>query len=427
MTNRRPRMLSVHDALALPQLRRLSPADRAALEVVSLVLPFRVNSYVVDELIDWDSVPEDPIYQLTFMQRDMLNEAHYRALTSSREANGGEATKDVISRIRRQLNPHPDGQVTLNVPSTQAGQLAGVQHKYRETCLLFPKGGQTCHAYCTYCFRWPQFVGDDDLRFVIRESHLFHEYLAAHDEITDVLFTGGDPLVMSTHRLARYVDPLLTENYRHISSIRIGTKSLTYWPYRFTTDDDADELLRLFEKVVSHGKHLAVMAHVSHPRELETSSAREAVRRVRATGAEIRTQAPLVRHVNDSAVTWSRKWREEVRQGCIPYYMFVARETGASPYFRVPLYEALGIFREAFSRVSGLARTVRGPCMSTTAGKIVIDGITQIDGDDVFVLSFIQAREPDRVRRPFFAKLHREATWFDQLVPATSHDEPFFE
>ena len=81
----------------------------------------------------------------------------------------------------------------------------GIQHKYKETVLVFPTGGQTCHAYCTFCFRWAQFIGDNDLKFATDESKRFQEYIKQHKEITDVLFTGGDPMVMSYQKLKAYL------------------------------------------------------------------------------------------------------------------------------------------------------------------------------------------------------------------------------
>lgn len=132
--------------------------------------------------------------------------------------------------------------------------------------LIFPRQGQTCHAYCTYCFRWPQFVGESDLRIATDDIATTSAYLRAHPEVTSALITGGDPMVMSTEVLRRYVEPLL--EIESVQSIRIGTKSLAFWPYRFLTDRDADDVLRLFEKVVASGRHLALMAHFTHPQEL---------------------------------------------------------------------------------------------------------------------------------------------------------------
>ncbi len=407
--------------------QRLGPDLREAVSVVSQVLPFRVNAHVAESLIDWSRVPDDPIFQLTFPQRGMLDPDDYAALR--RLLARGAATEEIrahANTIRRNLNPHPGGQLTHNVPSLNGRPLPGLQHKYRETVLFFPCGGQTCHAYCTYCFRWAQFVSLPDLKFEAREADDLVAYLRAHPEVTDVLVTGGDPLVMKTRVLRRYIEPLLAADLAHVRNIRIGTKSLAYWPQRFVTDDDADDLLRLFDEVVAAGRHLAVMGHYSHPVELDPAVAREAIRRVRATGAAIRTQAPLIRRVNDRPDAWADMWRTAVELGVIPYYMFIERDTGPKRYFEVPLVRAYEIFRAAYRGVSGLARTVRGPSMSAFPGKIRILGISEVADQRVFVLDMIQARKPRWVRRPFFAKFDPTATWLDDLEPAFA-DTFFFE
>jgi len=89
---------------------------------------------------------------------------------------------------------------------------------------------------------------------------------------------------------------------------RIGTKALVYWPQRFVSDDDADDLLELFDEVEAAGRHLAVMGHYSHPVELDPAISHEAVRRVRNTGVQIRMQGPLIRHVNDDSEAWATLW-----------------------------------------------------------------------------------------------------------------------
>jgi KamA family protein len=330
-------------------------------------------------------------------------------------------------RIQWRLNPHPAGQIELNVPHWKGEPLPGMQHKYRETVLFFPRQGQTCHSYCTYCFRWPQFVGIDSLQFASRDAEKLVGYLGENTEVSDVLFTGGDPLVMKASVLRRYIEPLLAKELSHITSIRIGTKAVGYWPYRFLTDKDADELLRLFEKVHKSGRQLALMAHYCHPRELETKPARTALRRIISTGAVVRCQAPLVRHVNDDPRVWAELWRTEVKLGAVPYYMFVERDTGAKSYFEVPLAEAHDIFRRAYNRVSGLARTVRGPSMSATPGKVVILGIAEVAGEKVFVLQLEQGRDPAWVRKPFFAKFNPRATWLSDLEPAFGQKEFFYQ
>lgn len=412
---------------AIPQLARLSAAVLHEMRVVSSVLPFRVNDYVVDELIDWDRVPDDPMFRLVFPQREMLAPADFDAI--DRLLRAGAPPRDVSETVRAiqvRLNPHPAGQRELNVPHRGGEPLAGIQHKYRETVLFFPSAGQTCHAYCGYCFRWPQFVGQGELRFAAREAGTLVDYLHAHPAVTSVLLTGGDPLVMRTAVLRRYLDPLLAANVPQLASIRIGTKSVAWWPARFE-GRDGDDLLRLFEQVVRAGKTLALMAHYSHPRELETRAAQTALRRILSTGAVVRCQAPIVRGVNDDPQTWAALWRRQVQLGAVPYYMFVARDTGAHRHYEVPLVRAHAMYRDALAQVSGLARTVRGPSMSATPGKVVVDGVASVQGQEVFVLRLLQARDPAWVGRPFFAELDPRASWLDDLRPAFGEAEFFWE
>ena len=412
----------------LPQFSLLTPEEQFALRVVGQVLPFRVNNYVVNELIDWTRVPDDPIFQLTFMQEGMLKPDHFNMVADALKRGVPKIELNrLVSRIRMALNPHPAGQKTANVPRLDDEPIEGLQHKYRETCLVFPRNAQTCHSYCTFCFRWPQFVGMKDLKFATDEARRFMAYLAMHREITDVLFTGGDPMVMNARNLEAYLEPLLAPEFDHIQNIRIGTKSVAYWPHRYVNDRDADDVLRLFDRVVKAGKHLAVMAHYNHWVEFSTPVARKAIQRIRNTGAEIRTQSPLIKNINDDPAVWTRMWKEQVGLGCIPYYMFIERNTGAKHHFAVPLARAFSIYRDAYRQVSGLARTVRGPSMSAYPGKVLVHGVARLHNQRVFVLSLIQARNPDHVKQPFFAKYDEQATWLNELAPALGENRFFFE
>ncbi len=398
--------------------------ERLRIRAVATVLPFRTNAYVVDELIDWSAVPDDPIYRLVFPQEDMLPETDVSRLANLlRDGAPPKQLQAAANEVRMRLNPHPAGQLELNVPRVGMEPVPGIQHKYGETVLFFPKQGQTCHAYCTYCFRWAQFIGEPDLKMASDDVDGLIAYLKDHPQVTTVLFTGGDPMIMGEPVLRRYLEPLL--QVEQIESIRIGTKSLAYWPGRFVTDPDADATCKLFAEVVQAGKSLAFMAHFSHPREMESPVVETAVRRVQESGAVIRTQAPLIRSINDTPETWARMWRRQSTMGMIPYYMFVERDTGPQDYFAVPLATAFEIFRDAYAQVSGLCRTVRGPSMSATPGKVCVDGVAEIAGQRVFVLHLIQARNPDLVGRPFFARFDPDAVWLDDLRPAFADRFPF--
>ncbi|NER52624.1 MAG: lysine 2,3-aminomutase [Symploca sp. SIO1A3] len=428
MQSKKIKFYQAKDIKNLEQLSKFSFKERFQMQAVASVLPFRTNNYVIEELIDWNNVPDDPIFRLTFTHPEMLPSQELNYVYQLLEENTSQKElREAVNQIRRRLNPHPAGQKQYNVPTLNGEPVPGIQHKYRETVLIFPTAGQTCHAYCTFCFRWPQFVGLDDLTFATRESGIFQQYLQQHQEVTDVLLTGGDPMTMKTRQIALYIEPLLEPEFDHIQTIRIGTKSLAYWPYRYVTDPDADDLLRLLEKAVQRGKHVAIMGHYEHWKELDTPIAQEAIRRIRSTGAQIRTQAPVIRHINDSAETWAKMWQMQVNLGCIPYYMFVERQTGAKEYFEISLVRTWEIYQQAIQQVSGLGRTARGPVMSALPGKVAIDGVAEIAGEKVFVLSFLQAREPDWCKRPFFAQFNADATWLSDLQPAFGQDKFFYE
>ncbi|PKD43412.1 KamA family radical SAM protein [Rhodohalobacter barkolensis] len=412
----------------IPQMEKLSEEEKFAIEVVGSVLPFKANNYVIDELIDWDNAPDDPIFILTFPVKELLKDEHFNTMADLiRSGASKNEIKAKANEIRLQLNPNPAGQMDHNVPQYHKEKLEGIQHKYRETALFFPSQGQTCHAYCSFCFRWPQFVGMKDYRFATREIEKLIGYLRENPQVTDVLITGGDPMVMKAEILEQYINPLLEADLPNLQNIRIGSKSLSYWPYKYVTDRDANKTLNLFRKVVDSGIHLAFMAHFNHPVEQETAIVKKAIQNIQQTGAVIRTQSPLLYKINDHPDIWAKMWQQQVQMGIIPYYMFVVRNTGAQHFYGIPLERAWHIFREAYQQTSGLGRTVRGPSMSAHPGKVQILGVEEIHGEKVFVLRLIQGRNPDWVDRPFFAEYNPDAIWLDDLKPAFGRSKFFFE
>jgi L-lysine 2,3-aminomutase len=242
--------------------------------------------------------------------------------------------------------------------------------------------------------------------------------------------TGGDPMVMKTKSLAQYLEPFTDPNFLpHVRNLRIGTRSLSFWPQRFTTDADADELITLLRRVREEGgRHIAIMAHLSHNRELSTEKFQAAVDRIQKEAyATIRSQSPIMAGINDNSEVWAEKWRKEVSMGIIPYYMFMARDTGAQQYFNVPLYKAQRLYSDAIRNCSGLIRTARGPSMSCTPGKVEVTGVEEIMGHKAFVLRFLQCRDESWIGRVFFAKYDENAIWYDDLEPLPGMELPWNE
>lgn len=334
---------------------------------------------------------------------------------------------EISLKIRNELNPNPAGQSNYNLPVLDDNTIEGSQHKYEQTVLFFPKQGQTCHAYCTFCFRWPQFVSTDEGKFAAKDISKIIEYIRNNPQVTDILFTGGDPMVMSGKIFELYIDELINADLPNLKNIRIGTKSLAYWPYTFLDDKNAPYILRAMRKASKAGFHVALMAHFNHFKELETQAVKDAIAIIQEQGVRIRSQSPIFNFINNDPEIWRRMWETQVSLGIIPYYMFIARDTGAQEYFKVSLERAWHVFRTAYSQVGGLARTVRGPSMSCGPGKIHVLGITEIMGQKVMALRFIQGRNPDWVHRPFFAKYNPDAIWIDDLEPAFGEEKFFYE
>ncbi len=418
---------SLHNMHTISHLKEYCTEEQMeAIKVVGQVLPFKTNNYVIEKLIKWDNLEIDPMFILNFPQKNMLLRHHYDEMKKILEdyENDHEKILTVANKIRYELNPQPAAQKTLNVPSINGEKFLGAQHKYRETLLFFPSQGQTCHAYCSFCFRWPQFVGIKGLQFANKQAEQLASYVRSHPEIQDVLFTGGDPMIMRTKVLKQYIKPLIDSEIKHLRTIRIGTKSLSYWPYRYTSGSDASEVIDLFNEIADSKINLSIMAHFNHPVELSTPELEQAVSEIKSTGAQIRTQSPILKNINNNEQAWANMWRTQVNLGMIPYYMFIVRDTGARHYFEIPIVNAWKIFHEAYKKVSGLCRTVRGPNMSATPGKIQMLGPASVIKEKVMVLRFIQGRNPDWTTRPFFARYDPKAMWLDDLKPAFT--EKFF-
>lgn len=406
-------------------LKYLDPQFIEDTEVVAKVLPFKTNNYIVDYLIDWENYETDPIYILTFPNKKMLLPEHFDSVKSAMRKNvSQEELTRTINGVRLQLNPHPAEQES-NVPKINGEVLAGVQHKYRDIVLFFPSEGQSCHAHCTFCFRWPQFVKDLDLQFSMREIDLLTQYIKENENINEILFTGGDPLIMSPQTISRYIDKIFEAKIPHLKTIRFGTKALTFWPFAFLPafNEEAKDMLSLFKRIVDKGYHLAIMAHFNHPKEIDNEVVQEAIRNIQKTGAIIRTQAPLLRTINDSSEIWSELWTKQISLGMIPYYMFVERETGPHEYYSIPLARVYDIYQNAVKTSNSFAKTMSGPVMSARKGKVQIMGKLDnpSDGKAYFILQYIRHRDFSKTYKPFLMHYDTTSTWVDQLKPVDKH------
>ena len=339
-------------------LERLAPVTR---EYV-----FRANDYYLD-LIDWDD-PEDPIRQLIIPREEELRD--WGKLDASNEQS-----------------------VTV---------AHGVQHKYIDTVLLLCN--EVCGAYCRYCFRKRLFMDDNDE--VTNDVSAGIAYIADHPEVTNVLLTGGDPLLMSTRRLVEIFDAL--RGIEHVRIIRIGSKMPAFDPWRVQRDD---ELQAAFRKYSTPEQRIYLMAHFDHPREL-TPEAVAGIDTCIRNGVICVNQCPVLRGINDDPYTLAEMYERLSFIGCPPYYLFQGRPTAGNEPYEVPIVEGWQIFQKALSLGSGLARRARF-VMSHESGKVEILGV----GEEHMYLRYHQAKDPDDLGRFLVRRRDDSAYWLDQLEP----------
>ncbi|MGA9395556.1 MAG: KamA family radical SAM protein, partial [Azonexus sp.] len=336
---------------------------------------FRVSDYYL-KLIDW-SDPNDPIRQLVIPRPDELND--WGALDASNEA---------ANTVMR-----------------------GVQHKYPDTALLLCN--EVCGAYCRYCFRKRLFMNDNDEASKDLSEGI--DYIRAHPEITNVLLTGGDPLLLSTRRLTEIIAAL--REIEHVRIIRIGTKMTAFNPFRII-DDPA--LVEMFARYSTASKRIYMMNHFDHPREI-SPEAEDCLDRLIRAGVIMTNQCPMIAGINDDPVVLSDMFRKLSGIGCPRYYLFQGRPTAGNDPYKVSIVRGWEIFREALRHGAGLARRARF-AMSHETGKIEI---LAVDDKHIY-LRYHRAKDASLRGRFMIYVRNEDAYWLDDLVPVEGSDAPRF-
>lgn len=257
-------------------------------------------------------------------------------------------SSDPADPIARQFVPSVD---ELTVLPQESGDpigdaahtpVPGVVHRYKGRALL--KVISACPVYCRFCFRRemvgpgqaPPLTGD--------ELDTALAYLAARDEISEVILTGGDPFMLSPRRAAEIVARL--EAMPHVRVIRWHTRVPVVDPGRVTA--------ALVEAITATTKAVWVAVHANHPREL-TDGARAAIARLRLAGVALVSQSVLLKGVNDDVDTLASLMEGLVALGVKPYYLHHADLAPGTSHFRTTIAEGQALMKALQARVSGLA------------------------------------------------------------------------
>jgi lysine 2,3-aminomutase len=343
----------------------LSSYEKEQLEKVVEIHPMRVSPYYFS-LINWND-PEDPIKKMAVPSLEELN------LDGAYDTSGeAENTK-----------------------------MPGLQHKYSETALILATN--RCATYCRYCFR-KRLVGLPTEEIVKRFEDAA-EYIEKHEEINNVLISGGDPLVLSNKVIERFLE-LLTR-IDHLSFIRFGSRTPVTLPSRLSDPD----LLSLFKKHSQIDRRLYVVTQFNHPREITLQSI-SAVNNLLKAGVLVSNQTVLLRGVNDDPETLATLMNSLVSIGVAPYYVFQCRPVKrVKGHFQVPIFEGVRIVEKAKADCNGHSKRFKY-VMSHKTGKIEILGV--MDGEVYF--KYHEAKNRKNLGVMFKRRVDEKAGWLDDFT-----------
>lgn len=277
----------------------------------------------------------------------------------------------------------------------------GILHKYPYSALVVAT--EYCSMYCRHCFR-KRLVGLPNDKTVENFQNAA-KYIAEHKEITNVIISGGDPMMLPTEVIAKMLEAL--KNIDHVNYVRIGTRTPVVYPLRYF-DDELIEVLRNFNQ----HKTLYIPTHFNHANEI-TDLSKEAVMRIRNAGITVNNQAVLLKGVNDTIQDIEDLMNGLVRIGVNPYYLYQCMPVSrVRHHFQVPLKRGVDIISEAKRRLDGYAKRFKF-IMGHDIGKIEICGRK----DDILVMSQIHARpeHPEEASRILMGHLTKTAGWLEDI------------
>jgi KamA family protein len=357
----------------LDNLVGLAPKEREKMETVTELFPFRSNEYYLS-LIDWKD-GHDPLRRIVIPDAGELRTGEF---------SESSCEYDYPKKPGPEQKPEKNGVLHLT---------------------------DVCAGICRFCFRKRLFMTCE--RETVKEIAENIGYIREHKEITNVLLTGGDPLMLGTRRLESILREL--HEIPHVSIIRIGSKILAYNPYRILTDPD---LLAVLSRYSTPDKRIFLMAHFNHPREL-TDVSIQAAEALRNAGVIVVHQTPILKGINSEAGTLTTLFQRLSFAGISPYYVFQCRPAMGNLLFQIPVEQSYEILQRSWQACSGFAKRARF-VMSHASGKIEMVGKT---AEHVF-MRYHQAADTADAGKFMVFRTNPVAGWFDDYRLALTDFEP---
>jgi EF-P beta-lysylation protein EpmB len=258
--------------------------------------------------------------------------------------------------LLRQILPLADellqvpGFNTDPLAEADANHASGLIHKYTDRVLLILSGA--CAINCRYCFRRHFPYGDNQLGPSQWQAVL--DYLQQHPQVSEVIFSGGDPLVTPDGRLQRMLNDL--SRITHLKRIRIHSRLPVVIPQRVTDT--------LIDALTSTRLQPVLVVHVNHPQEVD-AEVDSACRRLRQAGITLLNQTVLLRYINDNKSVQKMLSERLFSCGVLPYYLFVLDPVAGAAHFDIDDQQARRLVGELQSELPGylvprLAREIPG-------------------------------------------------------------------
>lgn len=281
----------------------------------------------------------------------------------------------------------------------------GILHKYPYSALIVAT--DYCSMYCRHCFR-KAIVGLPNDKTVENFQNAL-KYIKEHKEITNVIISGGDPMLIDTPKLKKMLEGL--KEIDHVNYVRIGTRTPVVYPMRFF-DEELMAYLKEFNKV----KTLYIPTHFNHVNEI-SPLAKKAILKIKEAGITVNNQAVLLKGVNDTAEDIENLMNGLVRIGVNPYYLYQCMPVSrVRNHFQVTLEEGIDMVDLAKQKLDGYAKRFKF-IMGHDIGKIEIVGRMQ----DKLFLKHIHSRpeKPEEASSMKIMQLTPTAGWLDDMKEIT--------
>ena len=280
--------------------------------------------------------------------RALLKKYTYRITETVRATIKGDIHSDPVAKQylpqNQELKILPE-ESTDPIGDEAHTPVKGIVHRYPDRVLFKP--ANVCAVYCRYCFR-REHVGPKDKKgsdiLSPQERKAALDYIRNHEDIWEVILTGGDPLILSPRQLNEIIAELSA--IKHVQIIRIHTRVPIADPARITK-----EMLNAIET----GKALYMALHINHAQEIN-DDVRAALKTLHAAGINLLSQSVLLKGINDNAETLADLYRALVSLNVKPYYLHHPDLAPGTSHFRLSIAEGQNIIRELRGHLSGLCQ-----------------------------------------------------------------------